>query len=591
MGIIIEEIVNDFTLGITDDPRLNDKGLSQVVTNFDIFTNRRRMIPYLESESGDNAASTSQKKAFDIGYYTPGSDWRLFALGVQSGNARAEILMKSLSVGGSADLRDDTWANPSVNQSGSGTTSFNLFVYYKTTGKFYGAKAFTTIWAFTPDGSTAFDDSAHSLSYTNIAQGIVHSKDDILYIPYDNKIASNNNGSWTDAALTVPSKYKIVSICEYGSYLAVGCAPLSGTGKSRVFLWDRDSSLTTLTESIDWDEGNLTVLEELEGFLIGISITGGTTISSKQRIVFRKWNGGNIAKKFKELVANSAFTGLQPWKQKFNNRIFYTMHFTIDGVTRFGVWSVGLSSSGEFALAHERTPENDSSVGNFAMQGFFIVGDFMFISYVNASFAAALSKTDDTGSYIAKAIYETPIKNGGDSDLKKKLIGFGVTFEPLPANGKVWLYYKKDAETAWKRILTYDTDNAISKSGVRLMSDTTAVTVTIASPGVFTQSEHGLVSGQRIFLKTTGALPTGLAVDTAYYVISTGLTSSTFRLSATLAGAVINTSGTQSGTHTIFRGDDNLGEGKEFKFKIESTGGAVITGYKYKMEITGKESF
>lgn len=79
----------------------------------------------------------------------------------------------------------------------------------------------------------------------------------------------------------------------------------------------------------------------------------------------------------------------------------------------------------------------------------------------------------------------------------------------------------------------------------------TGVTVTIAVPGVFTLANHGFVAEQVVHLSTTGALPTGLAVDTPYYVIATGLTTSAFQLSATLNGVGITTTGTQSGVHSV----------------------------------------
>jgi len=80
------------------------------------------------------------------------------------------------------------------------------------------------------------------------------------------------------------------------------------------------------------------------------------------------------------------------------------------------------------------------------------------------------------------------------------------------------------------------------------------VTITIASPGVVTLSGHGFITGDSMYLTTTGALPTGLSANTLYYVIF--VSSSTFRLATTyanaIAGTAINTSGTQSGTHTAF---------------------------------------
>jgi hypothetical protein len=76
------------------------------------------------------------------------------------------------------------------------------------------------------------------------------------------------------------------------------------------------------------------------------------------------------------------------------------------------------------------------------------------------------------------------------------------------------------------------------------------VTITIASPGVVSWTDHRLVPGQPVVLTTTGALPTGLTAGTTYYVIAAGIGADVFRVSATVGGAAINTSGTQSGTHT-----------------------------------------
>ena len=78
-------------------------------------------------------------------------------------------------------------------------------------------------------------------------------------------------------------------------------------------------------------------------------------------------------------------------------------------------------------------------------------------------------------------------------------------------------------------------------------------TITIASPAVFTLTSHGLVENDTFTLTTTGALPTGLAIATTYYVIAAGLTANTFQCALTLGGVAINTSGSQSGTHTLTR--------------------------------------
>ena len=79
------------------------------------------------------------------------------------------------------------------------------------------------------------------------------------------------------------------------------------------------------------------------------------------------------------------------------------------------------------------------------------------------------------------------------------------------------------------------------------------VTITIATPGVFTLSYGALTDTMAIVLLTTGALPTGLTSGTVYYV--SGVSGATFKLSTTyanaIAGTYITTSGTQSGTHYV----------------------------------------
>ena len=58
-----------------------------------------------------------------------------------------------------------------------------------------------------------------------------------------------------------------------------------------------------------------------------------------------------------------------------------------------------------------------------------------------------------------------------------------------------------------------------------------------------------LAEGTAIKLATTGALPTGLTAGTTYYLIN--VDGATANLAATLTGSAINTSGSQSGVHSI----------------------------------------
>lgn len=89
-------------------------------------------------------------------------------------------------------------------------------------------------------------------------------------------------------------------------------------------------------------------------------------------------------------------------------------------------------------------------------------------------------------------------------------------------------------------------------------------TITIASPGVVTLNNHGLIAGDVVCFTTTGALPTGLATTTHYFVLSAGLTTNTFRVATTDGGAAINTTGSQSGVHTLRRAPFGIPNGTDF---------------------------
>jgi len=78
-------------------------------------------------------------------------------------------------------------------------------------------------------------------------------------------------------------------------------------------------------------------------------------------------------------------------------------------------------------------------------------------------------------------------------------------------------------------------------------------TISQANPGVVTLNGHGLITGDCIELTTTDTLPTGLSVNTNYYVIY--INANTFNLASTLALAIagtgLQTTSAGAGTHTL----------------------------------------
>lgn len=467
MGKLVSVKLNRWDGGIVNSARSKSPHVCKYIGNADVVSDPYQLAPYISSESGDAGASTSQKQNFCMAYWTPATaQWKIFALGVKSGAATAQILMKNLD-----DLSDASWDTPAANESTTGTTSFDLFVYYPysataANNKIYGARAGTHIWAFTPDGTTAWADSHQALTYTNIAQGIVHSANNILYIPYDNKIAQNNAGTWNTTAFTIPQSYVITSICEYGAKLAIAAAPLSGVGNSRIFVWDMDATNTLADENIDWGRGSIQILEETDGYLVGISTQSSSAAGTRfNEIVSFKYFTGSGAKTITRLVSTSAAITLKKNKQKLENRIYFPMSINIHGLLREGIWSFGFNPQGQFTVLHERTPNNDTALTSAGLiYGFLYVGDFLLQSYQTSS-AFALSKTLGTNTYSMTTIYESVVNpNMPEEDLykEKTLKSVAVRYIAQPSAGQVVAKQRTDSTTVWSSVTAMFTDTTDS---------------------------------------------------------------------------------------------------------------------------------
>ena len=486
--------LNRFDGGMVNDPRIPSVTAARLIQHFDCLTDAHRLIPTRGTESGDSSASTDQITNFA---YTNGI---LYGLGVQSGSSFLQIYSKT-------DFTNSTWTTP-ASSSANVTFSPNVFVVYH--GHIYGLR-FTNpnsiVYNYNGATSAFTTTSDHTLAanYINTAQGVVHSKDDTLYIPYDNFILSNNNGAYNDPALTLPSYLTITSICEYGNLLAIACRSINNeVPYSRVYLWDRNSSLTTLSESIDWGQENVSAIEEINGSLVGVSMSNSAN-SFGNRLVFRTYAGSGDSVEVASFISSVITNLLHIAKQKIRNRLYFLADFTLRGNQYQGVWSCGIDPfSNAFSVNFEHVVNNNNVITG-KLNGFFKSEDFMFISYQDAS-AYAMSKTissSSTTAWTTTSAWESLINEGIPPlhrTQDKQLITVSLSTEPLANGQQVLLFYKVDGG-GWTQILT-----------------------------------------------------------------------------ANGTGTVTNETGTDSGGL-------QFSDGREYEFRIESTGGAVVTELKYKMSI------
>ena len=97
------------------------------------------------------------------------------------------------------------------------------------------------------------------------------------------------------------------------------------------------------------------------------------------------------------------------------------------------------------------------------------------------------------------------------------------------------------------------------------------VTISIAAPGVITlPAGFNFPDGTLIQFESTGALPTGLSVGTTYFVRDSAGTN--FSVAATISGAAITTSGSQSGLQYISQRGVNI-------YGVEDPNAPIVHNY------------
>lgn len=167
-------------------------------------------------------------------------------------------------------------------------------------------------------------DTAHTLIGTisgsgtgTIVKPIVHSQDNVMYMASGKILSKYDGTTFTASAFTMP--YDVIALEEYGQYLAVFCQ--GPDGKSVVYLWGRDTSLSTLQQVIEVGEGLGKILVNLEGVLYAISEKTG-------KVIIRGYLGGVFTKlkqiEVRQLSGSTYFGTLYDKRIKSGGNVFFT---------------------------------------------------------------------------------------------------------------------------------------------------------------------------------------------------------------------------------------------------------------------------
>jgi len=459
----LEITINRFDGGIADSTRKSSVNEFSISRHFDIFTDPFKLIPYrsLETDTETSVSTTDLKQYFVRDFIYASESAKLYGLG-QTGAGLTKIVQK-------ADATTGLWTTPSSSEGNGAVWNGCFFEYKDYAWGFQGTNQIFK-WGLL-SGTPSITNSASTVgaTITSVANGII-AADGNAYMAYNNVIVRiAPAGTITDSAKTVPDTYKITSLTNYGSFMAIAAAPKSTyNGKSKVFIWNLSSDL--FSETIDWGEGELRILEYVEGLLIGVTdrYLNNTTGAGKGSMIVQAYSGGS-AQVLKEIYTQALTGKIIPLsKEVKNNRLFWAakiMTNTSGTTYNEGIWSFGRKNSQyPFTLTLDIIDENVSSSG---IQGFGTAANFFFIAHSNDG---SIDKTNDSAVYTFTSQYESQIFNFGDPCLYKKLEKFTIYTAPLPASSTVTVKYKMDAETSFTTIGTFTTTGGISRDFINIES-------------------------------------------------------------------------------------------------------------------------
>ena len=455
--------VNNFFNGIEDDIRKpSNTGFAQS-KHFDIFSNPQRLTPYrsLEADTETSVSATDLKQYLVRDFVYASTSAKLYGLG-QTGAGLTKIVYK-------ADATSGLWTLPSSSE-GNGAVQYGCLFEYK--DYLWGFQGTTSLfkWGLL-SGTPSITNAAATVgaTITSVANGVI-AADGNAYMAYNNVIVRiQPAGTITDSAKTVPDTYKITSLTNYGSYLAIGCSPKSTfNGQSKVFIWNLSSDL--FAETIDWGEGELRILELVEGMLVGVTdlYLNNSTGAGRGSMLVKGYTGGS-AQVLKEIFTK-ALTGktIPISKVVKNGRLFWAAKImTNTAGTEYdeGLWSFGRKNSAyPFALTLDVVCQEADTDG---MQGFGSAANFFFIAH---SGDGSISKTNDTSAFTYTSTYDTQIQSVGDPCLTKSINQFTVYTAPLVSGASVTVKYRKDSETSYTTIGTYSTLGGISRDFMNIES-------------------------------------------------------------------------------------------------------------------------
>lgn len=441
-------IVNTFDGGMTNDPRDRASNVARISKHIDNDNRAHVLTPHPDNTFTSSGACADANTAADYDSFRIQqflyANSLFYGLGVEDGTTKPKIFEKSSVTGAWGASTNGTHASSVA--LGTGPKIFILYQNY-----LYGqdnVAGSRTWWKY--------GDITNSPTFTrgintnlNVISPIVHPKDDIMYFGYgagtavSNRIGKNNSGTFTDSVLVFQLYAQVASLTDYNNYLAIGVN--NPDNSTVIYLWDRDSTLATLSEKIDNGTGTIKWIENIGGVLVSCSVLQPTAgLSLNPTVVFKYYDGARMVE-FQRFTCSLAT--IYEFKQRYNNTVYFMAEMTINSVSMKGIWKVVRSPLGRLSVSFDRLPRIDDDVTAGGLFGFLRTGDYFHISCLDKQNSDKYIVTKTCNAFTTTANYRTTVNPGmaeGDRSKKKQLTMVSITTEPLASGEAVNVFYRVD---------------------------------------------------------------------------------------------------------------------------------------------------
>jgi hypothetical protein len=331
---------------------------------------------------------------------------------------------------------------------------FDSFFFYL--GNFYGLIGGTKMWRIEPPFVSNARDYK-SITYTNAAPAIIHTKDGYVYLFTDN-IVSRFDGTTLSTVLTLPANFIITQGWQNDDFINI-VGYDSQTLNATCYVWNRDSSLSTLTEKYELYQERPYFGVNLGGTNFIITITNPSINSvgggnNEQKLTIRYLSGTTVKIKDEFLFTSIGLrnTGcyVNEGKLYFNAVVTFKGGLTNDYVT------FRLDELGNLTVAQNLAV----ITGNPVLYGLIRDGDNFFVATGDTGNCYNTTSTFPTDT-LQSSFIETPWYSSDNFTEDIDVLGYALAFEPLPSGASVIVKTRADSETSWTPTATFNTQNSV----------------------------------------------------------------------------------------------------------------------------------